>query len=579
MAAALLGAPRAAGQATLELRVSDPDVFVNEPFRVEVIIRNFTVADEPQFPESSAYAAQSGGITSDSSQIMIVNGRRETLRSRSYLFELTAVQAGVLTIPPLALRVDGEVLRTRPEQVVVQESRGAEPVFAELTAEHEQVYVGQRFKLTLSLWVRPAVARRGALTAREMFTFIDLRRSTFGPFPVPETFTQKSRPGPDGAQVNHYVYTSTVDYVAERPGALVLDDVAIQIQYPTRFGRDFIGDEVVQGVRRMRVRPAAAGIEVLALPSQGRPADFTGAVGSFRLSVSARPTNVRVGDPIELTISIHGNGPLETLPPPALADQPGLTEHFRVPRETLAGEVVRGARRFTQVIRPKSVEVTTIPPITYSFFNPATGRYEQARSEPISIRVEGGSTLAAADLGGPAPPPDAGHTRQQPLSGLADNFADERLLLRREMIVRPGHVAAATLAPPAAYLAIWGGLALRQRRAATARARRPAALRNALRRLDSARSHDNGDRSGLVEAALVNYAADRLELPPAGLTGRSAVDRLREQGMSGQILSTFENLVARCEAERYSPSARRSDELSLIDEAADCLRRLEAEAR
>src|SRR6516162_9933180 len=42
-------------------------------------------------------------------------------------------------------------------------------------------------------------------------------------------------------------------------------------------------------------------------PVAGRPADFSGLVGFFRISTSASPTEVRVEDPLTLTVRITGD--------------------------------------------------------------------------------------------------------------------------------------------------------------------------------------------------------------------------------------------------------------------------------
>ena len=94
--------------------------------------------------------------------------------------------------------------------------------------------------------------------------------------------------------------------------------------------------------------------DALPLPTEGRPESFTGAVGKYDISALAVPTNVRVGDPIELVIDIRGDL-IETLPAPDLTAIPRLTEDFRVPAETLAGTVSGDRKRFTQRIRAKRV--------------------------------------------------------------------------------------------------------------------------------------------------------------------------------------------------------------------------------
>src|SRR5262249_50236022 len=58
---------------------------------------------------------------------------------------------------------------------------------------------------------------------------------------------------------------------------------------------------------------------VLPLPEQGKPADFSGAVGRFTMEVRASPLEVTAGDPVTLTATLRGEGDLSSVTPPALA--------------------------------------------------------------------------------------------------------------------------------------------------------------------------------------------------------------------------------------------------------------------
>ena len=56
---------------------------------------------------------------------------------------------------------------------------------------------------------------------------------------------------------------------------------------------------------------------VPALPEQNKPANFSGAVGSFTMSATAGPTTVTVGDPITVRVQISGRGALDAVTLPA----------------------------------------------------------------------------------------------------------------------------------------------------------------------------------------------------------------------------------------------------------------------
>ena len=145
--------------------------------------------------------------------------------------------------------------------------------------------------------------------------------------------------------------------------------------------------------RRLTVRP---------LPMAGRPPTFVNAIGGgFALDVQASRTVVSVGEPVELTVRLRGDGPLTGLSLPPLDGPGGLPgTHFSVPEGSVAGEVdtETNSKRFVFTVRVKSAEVREIPPIAFSYFDPSAGEYRTVTSEPIALSVRAGELVGVADV-------------------------------------------------------------------------------------------------------------------------------------------------------------------------------------
>jgi hypothetical protein len=129
-------------------------------------------------------------------------------------------------------------------------------------------------------------------------------------------------------------------------------------------------------------------IEVLPIPTAGRPADYRGAVGQYQIAIDATPTHVKSGDPINLLVGISGTGPMELVQAPPLAQLPELTADFKVPNEPLAGFVKGDRKVFSTTIRPRKAGVAEIPSIPFSYFDPAAKKFVTVHSKPVSINVE-----------------------------------------------------------------------------------------------------------------------------------------------------------------------------------------------
>lgn len=562
------GAGAARAQPSVSLAVSGEQAYVGEALIATIEIADFTECEPPMFPALVDCAVRPLGRTRQG--VSIINGVRTN--SETYAFELTPQRAGRLVIPAIRVRVDGMELATQPLTLRVVSDNGPELLKVEISASVKRVYVGQRVPVKLSIWLKPALLGTRPLTGQQMFQFID--RQGFGPFPLPQSFREQRWNAADKASPNYYVYESSTEVVPSAPGELTFPDVLIQVGYPTGFERDIFGSWSRTGERRLRATPRMERIEVLALPQENRPDTFTGAVGQFQISASATPTTVRIGDPIELSIEIRGDGELETLPPPNLAANRALTAGFRVPAEQLAGETRDNRRRFTQTIRAISPDVREIPPIEYGYFDPQRGEYRVAVSAPIPLRVSGADVVSAGELIGASPPVAATPTSPGPLDGLRGNESDVQRLLKHTPQPTAQAIATALLVPPALYLGLLGWQRYTQtRNADSARTRRSGALRAALRRLDAAGDAPR-DVAAAVSAALAAYLADRLNQPPARFVGREGLALLQARGDSAELCERWSRLLDRCEQIGFGGGAA-DDVTALKEDASRCLQALE----
>lgn len=134
-------------------------------------------------------------------------------------------------------------------------------------------------------------------------------------------------------------------------------------------------------------------ITVIPLPKEGRPEDFTGAVGDFSFDLSASAAEARVGEDIALNMIIKGPGNYNTVRAPAIKDTAGIKQY--------QAHAVRGqdSVNYEQALRIRSAAVREIPAVTFSFFSPAEQRYISLTKGPIPIRVTGVAPGAAATAG------------------------------------------------------------------------------------------------------------------------------------------------------------------------------------
>ena len=149
-------------------------------------------------------------------------------------------------------------------------------------------------------------------------------------------------------------------------------DTPIDNLFSDAFFDDFFG----RGQKRypMERVTGAISLKVKPLPDQGKPKDFNGAVGSFNMDASIKTQHVKVGDPITLSMSVYGDGNIQTISEPLLVLN--NEKDFKLyPAEsstqiTNRDEVIRGRKVFSKVIEPQKTDLKFTPVIMFSFFEP-----------------------------------------------------------------------------------------------------------------------------------------------------------------------------------------------------------------
>jgi hypothetical protein len=299
--------------------------------------------------------------------------------------------------------------------------------------------------------------------------------------------------------------------------------------------------EVPSGPVREQALPlqaSAKDVEVRALPAAGRPPGFSGAVGQFEIESSVSSSHVNVSEPVTVRIVVSGNVDLDRVDLPGVA---GSGDWKSYPPRASTESPPKGAPRkiFEQVLVPLHGGNLTVPPVSFSAFDPASGTYVTHATHPISIAVDGAAAPAAVaptaapaavPVAAPAPPASSG-----------------------PVIVTSTRDVGVRVAPVLAFVLAAGiARALRRRRGDWS-------LRRTMRRAAS-----GGDVSSFLASAhalVTRRLAAAWGVPPEEVTSRSVRDRLGERGRPlAEVLHARETLrFARGGVGEREPDALRDD--------------------
>lgn len=561
----LLGALAAAQQPGVELRLDSPLLELGEAVNVQIICTNTA---EPGTPEASVPPGLEltllNPTPSQSSFTQIINGRTSRRATYTYWMRLVARAEGTYTLGPVTVSADGKTYATQPVQVTVRKTQsdaspnGDRIVFAELSVTPTSLYVTQTYTATLNFGIRKVEIDGQVFNLEMLRDVLDGNGSQLSIF-ADGRATRSERWIPDSKGVRHrYEIFQVVKKVrAEEVGTTQVGPVFLRANYPTGLRRGFFGGYEVTGRQRESARAEAVAVQVMGPPQDGRPADYSGAIGSFAMNVSAKPTRVEQGQPITLSVSISGS-PLEGVAGPNLSRNAELVSRFDFTQDELLGDTTGEAKVFHRAIFPKQAGEQTVPPITWSYFDPTSERFVTLTSDPISIAVDPGTasttTLVTTDN-----PKSQGNGTVLTLvhGGIEANFADPREVLTNQAVTL-GPASYATLAAcPVAWLAVTLLTRYRTRLETDPRfARRRRARRAALGQVDRAmRLREPSEQLDGLADALSGYLSDHLGLSTRNLTPAEVRALPTANGFDQPLAREIADFLESCDAVRYAPSS------------------------
>jgi hypothetical protein len=280
------------------------------------------------------------------------------------------------------------------------------------------------------------------------------------------------------------------------------------------------------------------------------------------MQVTVKPTRVEKGQPVTLTITIDGD-PIEGVAGPDLSRVGELPSRFDFVPDELVGDVEGNRKVFRRAVFPRQAGMQTVPPISWSYFDPRREQYVTLRSAAIEIQVDppsGGSARLA--LPGAVGGHRSGATALTLLAGgISPNYVNADVVLASQHVRLVSPVGIVLLAAaPLCCLAFTVTARRRARmRGDAAFARRSGAQRRALASLRRALENHGGDKQlPHVAGALAGYLTDRFNLPPGRATPAELRAVLAGRGVDAGMIDEIQNFFEQCEADRFMPGANHS---------------------
>ncbi|MCO6174670.1 BatD family protein [Flavobacterium sp. NRK F10] len=387
-----------AQEVKFEAKLSKSSLGLNEKLQVTFSINQD--GDNFQAPSFDGFNVVGGPF--QSTNFSWVNGVKSF--NRSYSFVLQPKQKGTLTIKSATIEYGGEVYKTQPVKVKVTNAvelpkdpnspdyKAGEGIHLVAEVSKGNPYLNEPITVVYKLYFDPRFSVRNVREIENpkyngfwsQHIDIDKLRAVQGTYN-----------GQDYAMV---VWRKVLLYPQET-GVKQLEPLKIEldVDVPVRKRMGGFFEMMDYETTSKTVSAGAKSITVKPLPEDGKPADFTGAVGSFDFQVKPSKNELKSGESLDLEISVTGNGNLKlfNLPKPEFpsafeAFEPQHQENVNTPLSGMTGKISD-----TYTIVPQYKGKYTIKPISFSYFDLDTQKYKTITSKEVDINVTQGAENTA----------------------------------------------------------------------------------------------------------------------------------------------------------------------------------------
>jgi len=574
-------------------------VKVGERFRVVYEINQD--ADNFRSPNFGSLKVLSGPSTSSNSSIQYVNGKMTQSYSMTYTFIVQATKVGEVVISPATATVDRKLTKSNTIKIKVVKSSATQKtktvqdkktansgvlqdddVYIKAFVSNSSPYIGQQVILTYKIYTKVPVSN---LMVKKL--------SSFQGFWSKNLLEEDQQYKQETEIINgeEYIVAEINKFAVfpQKTGKLVIEPtemectVQLKVKNSRRRGydpfEDFFNDPFFnRNVKNINtiIKSNPITINVSALPQEGKPKDFKGAVGDFRLSSRIDRTTLTANDALTLTITLSGKGNLELIELPELmfpsdfeSFDPKITSNIKTNSSGISGK-----KKFEYLAIPRNAGDFEIKPITFSYFNPATKSYHNISSDKYEIHVDKGSGTAGGGISYSSSAQedirfigkDIHHIKILPFSFKKHG---EFLFLSKTFYI--------LLVVPIVVMIIIVFVIIqhRKRKSDIGLVKNRKANKIAKSKLKVAEKYKNANDNKAyydeIAQALWGYIADKFSLSPSELSIENVADILKEKNIEGSVTDNFINTLNNIEFARFAPGDASSKMESVYKEAVTAI--------
>ena len=384
-----------AQEVALTAKVSKNKLGINQRLKIEFSI-NKQGGDNFSPPKFANFKVV-GGPSQSVSQSWI-NGTVSF--SQSYTYIIQPKIKGELVLGKASINIAGKTIESKPIKIIVVDAVAIpkdpnDPNYVaqqniHLVAEisKSRPYVGEGIYVEYRLYVSENISVYDtSVTEAPQYNGFWNQNIKINDFPV--------KMGKYNGENYRYIVLQKALLVPTKTGKLNIDPMKMNIVIGVPTGRaDFFGNAITRNITK-EFASAKKTILPKSLPIEGKPMDFTGAVGDFKFNVTLSKEVLKANESSQIKVMVSGKGNLKLFELPEITTpvelekyQPERKEKVRVNSSGISGSV---SDLYTVV--PQYKGKYKIPNISFSYFNPKEKKYHTILAENFFVNVLEGKEL------------------------------------------------------------------------------------------------------------------------------------------------------------------------------------------
>jgi len=383
-------------QVNFEATLSKKKLGLNERLRIDFVMNkngdNFTPPNFENF--------QIIGGPNQSIKTSYLNGEQSFSKTFSYF--LKPLKKGKLVIYQATITIDGQEYKSLPVEVNVTNSvKGAN------SNSDDEYFDDDNIELIASVSKSSPYINEPITIVYKLYYKSPINVSNANESEAPkykDFFTQNIKI--PQLKVNRETYKGQIYNVVDwrkvvlypqRDGNLEISPLSLNLvlDFPTN-KRDFFGNIIYDQASKI-ITTGSKIITVRKLPDNGKPKNFSGAVGQFEFDIILNKNSLKASESFQAKVKVTGQGNLKLFDLPNLM-VPASMELYEPERKenvktNLSG--MSGTIENIYTIVPKYQGKFPIQELEFSYFDPLEKTYKTLKSQKLNIDVFEGPTLSS----------------------------------------------------------------------------------------------------------------------------------------------------------------------------------------